>query len=411
MTPWDVVTERFDEVAPLISLPDSLKKSLLVPYREVSVEVPVTMDDGRLEVYMGFRVQHNGARGPMKGGIRYHQSADRKEVRALAALMSLKTALVDIPFGGAKGGVTVDPTQLSHRELERLTRRFVSRISIVLGPYRDIPAPDVGTNPGIMAWVLDEYGRKNGYTPAVVTGKPVSLGGSLGRVEATGRGTVHVLREAAQAAGIEVRGSTSVIQGFGNVGYHAAKFLDEYGSKVIAVSDVAGAIHCEDGLDIHALSQHVKTTGSVVGFSGADAIDGDTLLHVPCDFLVPAALGGVVQGKEAASKIQAKMVVEGANDPLDPDADAALAEAGTIVVPDILANAGGVVVSYLEWSQNLQQFRWAADQVNTELGKVLSRAFDDVHAFAQEHSVGYRKAAYAIAIQRLAQAETQRGAQ
>jgi len=409
MSHWDMVVRRFDEVARFISLSDQLKKSLLIPFREVTVEVPVRMDDGRLEVFMGYRVQHNGARGPMKGGIRYHPSADLAEVRALAALMTLKTALVEIPFGGAKGGVAVDPTQLSTDELERLTRRYVSRISLVLGAYRDIPAPDVGTNPGIMAWVLDEYGRKYGYTPAVVTGKPTSLGGSYGRVEATGRGVVHALKAAAREHGIPVQGGTAVVQGFGNVGYHAALFLAEEGVTIKAVADVGGAIMAEKGLDIEELTRHVKKTGTVAGFGGGEPIRDEAIFSVPCDFLVPAALGGVIDTAEQARAVDCRMIVEGANTPVGIAADAVLEERGIAVVPDILANAGGVIVSYLEWSQNLQQFRWELDQVNAQLEKVMTRACREVFAFARDKSVSLRTAAFAIAVQRVAEAETQRG--
>ena len=386
-----------------------MKKSLLIPFREVTVEVPVRMDDGRLESFVGYRVQHNGARGPMKGGIRYHQSADLPEVRSLAALMTLKTALVDIPFGGAKGGVQVDPTRLSQPELERLTRRFISRISLVLGPYRDVPAPDVGTNPTIMAWVMDEFGRKYGYSPAIVTGKPVSLGGSLGRNEATGRGVVFCLEQAARDAGIPVAGSRAVIQGFGNVGYHAAKFLSEKGAKVTAVADVSGAIHAEGGLDLDALSRHVKATGHVAGFAGSDALRGDDIFRIPCEFLIPAALSSVIATPEHAREVQCRMIVEGANGPLTPQADAVFRERGIIVVPDILANAGGVIVSYFEWTQNLQQYRWELDHVNTQLEKVLTRAYREVFDFAKERNVSMRTAAFAIAIQRVADAEIQRG--
>ena len=409
MNDWDVVVSRFDEVAKFISLSEPMKRSLLTPFREVTVEVPVRMDDGRLESFLGYRVQHNGARGPMKGGIRYHQSADLHEVRALAALMTLKTALVDIPFGGAKGGVTVDPNTLSSDELERMTRRFISRISLVLGPYRDVPAPDVGTNPGIMAWVLDEYGRTYGYTPAVVTGKPVSLGGSYGRIEATGRGVVWCLRQAAQDAGIPLEGTTAVVQGFGNVGYHAANFLSGLGVKVIGVADVSGAVHDERGLDIEALGRHVKQTGHVTNFPGAEVIASDSLFRIPCDFLVPAALSSVIATAEQARAVQCRMIVEGANSPVTPEADAVFAQRGITVVPDILANAGGVIVSYFEWSQNLQQFRWELDQVNQQLEKVLARAYREVFKFAQERSVTLRTAAYALAVQRVAEAEQQRG--
>lgn len=409
MNDWDAVVSRFDEVAKFIDLSDPVKKSLLIPFREVTVEVPVRMDDGRLESFLGYRVQHNGARGPMKGGIRYHESADLAEVRALAALMTLKTALVDIPFGGAKGGVMVDPNKLSINELERLTRRFTSRISLLLGSYRDIPAPDVGTNPGIMAWVLDEYGRKYGYTPSVVTGKPVSLGGSYGRVEATGRGVVFLLEQAAHDHGIPLKGGSAVVQGFGNVGYHAASFLAEKGVRVVAVSDVSGGVYDDKGLDVQALSRHVKETGHVVDFPGAEVVAGDRVPFLQCDFLVPAALGGVIDSEQQAMEVQCKLIVEGANAPVGPAADKVLADRGVTVVPDILANAGGVVVSYFEWCQNLQQYRWELEQVNAALEKTLRKAYADVNGFAQGRAVTLRTAAYAIAVQRVADAERQRG--
>lgn len=409
MNDWDAVVSRVDHVAKLIDLPEHAKKSLLIPFREVTVEVPVRMDDGRLESFLGYRVQHNGARGPMKGGIRYHQDADQLEVRALAALMTLKTALVDIPFGGAKGGVMVDPSKLSQNELERLTRRFISRISLVLGSYRDIPAPDVGTNPGIMAWVLDEYGRKYGYTPSVVTGKPVSLGGSYGRVEATGRGVVFCLEQAATDLGIKLPGCTAVVQGFGNVGFHAASFLSEKGVKVLAISDVSGCVYNDKGLDIQALSKHVRDSGKLSGYAGGDTIPGDKIFTIAADFLVPAALSSVIATAEQARAVQCKLIVEGANAPVTPEADEILRERGIVVVPDILANAGGVVVSYFEWCQNLQQYRWELDQVNTALEKTLRKAYSEVREFAKRRDISLRTAAYAIAVQRVADAEHQRG--
>jgi glutamate dehydrogenase (NAD(P)+) len=409
MNDWQIVVSRFDEVAKLISLAEPMKKSLLLPFREVTVEVPVRMDDGRLESFLGYRVQHNGARGPMKGGIRYHEKADLEEVRALAALMTLKTALVDIPFGGAKGGVQVDPNRLSQAELERLTRRFVSRISLMLGPYRDVPAPDVGTNPGIMAWVMDEYGRKYGYTPAMVTGKPISLGGSLGRIEATGRGVVHCLKLAARDAGIPLEGARVVVQGFGNVGFHAAMFCAQAGMRVVAAADVGGAIHDERGLDLDALSRHVRATGHVTSFPGSEQLRGDDIFRIPCEFLIPAALSSVISTPAHAREVQCRMIVEGANAPLTPQADEIFRERGIVVVPDILANAGGVIVSYFEWTQNLQQYRWELEAVNSALEKQLNKAYAEVFAFAQERSVTLRTAAYAIAVQRVADAEMQRG--
>jgi glutamate dehydrogenase (NAD(P)+) len=405
-----IVRSQFDRAADLIGLESYMRRILLAPFREVTVEVPVRMDDGRIEVFTGYRIQHNGARGPCKGGIRYHPEADHDEVLGLATIMTWKTALMDIPFGGAKGGVTVDPRKLSKLELERLTRRFTQRIAIVLGPYRDIPAPDVNTNAQVMAWILDEYSSRQGYTPAVVTGKPVALGGSLGREEATGRGVMYVMAEYARDFGIPLKGARVVIQGFGNVGAHLARLLAaEAGATVIAVSDVDGGILNEKGLDIPGLAAHAAERKPVSEWKGGKAITNDELWSIPCEWLVPAALGGVITKEKNAKTIDCKVVVEGANEPTTPTADLILEERGIRVIPDFLANAGGVTVSYYEWAQNLQQYRWTHEQVNRELKATITKAYEAVRDMAKTKNATFRTAAYAIALQRVADAERLRG--
>jgi glutamate dehydrogenase (NAD(P)+) len=405
-----IVASHFEKAANIINLEAYMRRILLAPFREVTVEVPVRMDDGRIEVFTGYRIQHNGARGPCKGGIRFHPEADHDEVLGLATIMTWKTALMDIPFGGAKGGITVDPKKLSKLELERLTRRFTQRIAIVLGPYRDIPAPDVNTNAQVMAWILDEYSSRQGYTPAVVTGKPISLGGSLGREEATGRGVMYVMEEYARDFGIPLKGGRVVIQGFGNVGSHLARLLDvEAGAKVVAVSDVEGGIHNDKGLDLPGLLAHVAQKRPVSEWKGGKRITNEELWTVPCEWLVPAALGGVITKEANAKTVDCKVVVEGANEPTTPTADLILEERGIPVLPDFLANAGGVTVSYYEWAQNLQQYRWTHEQVNRELKATITKAYAAVRDLAKEKAVAFRTAAYGIALQRVAEAERLRG--
>ncbi len=405
-----IVASQFERAANLINLDAYMRRILLAPFRAVTVEVPVRMDDGRIEVFTGYRIQHNGARGPCKGGIRYHPEADHDEIFGLATIMTWKTALMDIPFGGAKGGVTVDPKRLSTLELERLTRRFTQRIAIVLGPYRDIPAPDVNTNAQVMAWILDEYSNRHGYTPAVVTGKPLSLGGSLGREEATGRGVMYVMQEYARDFGIPLKGSRVVIQGFGNVGGHLARLLDaEAGAKVVAVTDVDGGIYNDQGLDVPGLLAHAAQRRPVAEWKGGKRITNAELWTIPCDWLVPAALGGVITKEANARTLDCKVVVEAANEPTTPTADAILEERGIPVIPDFLANAGGVTVSYYEWAQNLQQYRWTHEQVNKELKATITKAYAAVRDLAKEKAATFRTAAYAIALQRVAEAERLRG--
>lgn len=404
-----IAQSQFDRAAEIIGLEEYMRRILTTPFREVQVEVPVRMDDGRIEVFTGYRIQHNGARGPCKGGIRFHPEADHDEILGLATIMTWKTALMDIPFGGAKGGVTVDPRRLSKLELERLTRRFTQRVAIVLGPYRDIPAPDVNTNAQVMAWILDEYSSRHGYTPAVVTGKPISLGGSLGREEATGRGVMYVMKEYARDSGIPLRGGRVAIQGFGNVGSHLARLLvAEADARVIAVSDVDGAIVNEQGLDVPGLIEHLAGGHPLAEWGQADHVTNEQLLTLRCDWLVPAALGGVLTEANAPT-LDCKVVVEAANNPTTPAADLALEQRSIPVIPDFLANAGGVTVSYYEWAQNLQQYRWTHDKVNDELKHTITRAYVAVRDLANREGTALRTAAYAIALRRVAEAERLRG--
>jgi glutamate dehydrogenase (NAD(P)+) len=402
-----ITDEQFIVAAEHMKLEPDIQMLLRTPYREMIVQIPVRMDDGHLEMFHGYRVQHNAVRGPYKGGLRFHPEVDLNEVRSLAALMTWKTALVDIPFGGAKGGVTCDPTKMSRKELQSLTRGLTQKLDMAFGVYRDIPAPDVNTNAQVMAWIMDEYGKKHGYTPAIVTGKPVNLGGSLGREQATGRGTMIITREACKAFGIDLKKATIAIQGFGNVGSWAAKFLAECGAKIVAVSDVKGGILGQTGLDIPKLMEHVNHTGSVVDFPGTKEIDNDELLTLKADILVPAALGGVLHEGNAGD-VQARMIVEAGNSPVTTAADEVLRKRGIIVVPDILVNAGGVTVSYFEWVQNLQQVRWDLDHVNGELEKKMVDAWRQVHRVHEEQKLPMRIAAYVVALDRVAEATRQR---
>jgi glutamate dehydrogenase (NAD(P)+) len=407
-----IVENQFEMAASLIGIEPAMQELLKVPFRTVSVEVPVRMDDGRLEVYRGYRIQHNGARGPCKGGVRYHPEADEEEVLGLATTMTWKTALLDVPFGGAKGGVQVKARDLSQRELEAVTRQFTRRIAILIGPYRDIPAPDMNTNQQVMAWMLDEYSAKNGYTPAAVTGKPISLGGSLGREEATGRGCMLTMRDYSRDSGIPIEGGTVVIQGFGNVGAHLALFLHELGAKVIGVSDVYGGIHNDGGLDVPALFEHTyKQRKPVAEFAGGDVMANadEDIWKISCDWLVPAALGSVITKEKNANDIDCKVVVEAANSPTTPIGDKILEARGIQVLPDFLVNAGGVVVSYFEWTQNLQQEPWTLEQVNHGLETRMAKAYNAVRDLAETKGVPWRTSALAIALQRVADAEYLRG--
>src|ERR671924_539740 len=409
LNPFEAVNFFFDRAADHIGLADEMRAVFRSSYRELTVQVPVRMDDGRLEVFTGYRVQHNAARGPYKGGVRYHPDADLDEVRALASLMTWKTAVVDIPFGGAKGGVQCDPQLMSVREKQRLTRRFTQMISYILGINRDIPAPDVNTDAQTMAWMMDAYSSRYGYTPAIVTGKPVELGGSLGRQAATGRGVVIVTEEAAKYLGKPLEGATVAIQGFGNVGSWTARIIIEHGCKVVAVSDVRGGIYQPAGLDIARVMTHVQETGSHVECPGTEPVSNDDLLLLDVDWLIPAALGGVITARNA-DQIKARVIVEAANHPVTPEADAILADRGVIVLPDIMANSGGVTVSYFEWTQNIQQYRWEEDRVNTELRKIMTKMFTDVCDFKEHHEkASWREAAFALGVERVAQAVQLRG--
>ncbi|HKY15143.1 MAG TPA: Glu/Leu/Phe/Val dehydrogenase dimerization domain-containing protein [Microthrixaceae bacterium] len=404
----EAVNAYIDDAADLIDLTPEMRLTLMHPTREISVQIPVRRDDGGLMLARGYRVQHNDSRGPFKGGIRYHPSVDLSEVRALASLMTWKTALVDVPFGGAKGGVEVDRSSLSVHELERLTRRFTLMIASDLGPYRDIPAPDMNTDSQVMAWLMDEYSDHAGYSPAVVTGKPLSLGGAPGREEATGLGCVFVLEEFCRTNHRELVGLRVAIQGFGNVGGSMAWELFRRGAKVVAVSDVTGGRHDHGGLDITSLREWVRGGRTLAEMVEGEAIDNDELLALDCDVLVPAALGEVLhQGN--AGRVGARVVLEAANYPVTPAADEMLRERDVTVIPDILANAGGVTGSYFEWTQNIQQFTWKQDRFNAELADRMKSAYEIVQRTADRHECTLRRAAYAIGIHRVAEATRIRG--
>ncbi len=410
INPFETAKRQVDIVADLIGINGGIREVLKQPKRELTVHFPVRMDDGSYRIYTGHRVQYNMARGPTKGGIRYHPQVTLDEVRALAAWMTWKCAVVNIPYGGAKGGVICDPKAMTKGELERLTRRYASEISSIIGPEIDIPAPDVYTDSQTMSWIMDTYSMQKGYSvPGVVTGKPIALGGSEGRGEATGRGCSYVIREAAKDAGVRVKGGTVAVQGFGNAGSVTANLLhDEQGATIVAVSDSRGGIYKAEGLNPHAVEEHKRKTGSVVGFPGTKAISNEELLESNVDILVPAALENQITGKNA-DRIRAKMVAEAANGPTLPDADTVLFEKKITVLPDILANAGGVTVSYFEWAQDIQGFFWTLEEVNQRLERVMTRSYADVHKVAQERKVHNRTAAYVLAIQRVVDAIKIRG--
>ncbi len=408
LSPYEIAQHYFDVAADRLGLADDVRTVVGTAYREVQVQIPVRREDGRIHVYSGYRVQHNGARGPYKGGIRFHQEVDLDEVRALAALMTWKTAIVDVPFGGAKGGVNVPAGECTPAELQTITRSFMSKISKLLGPTRDIAAPDVNTNAQTMAWMMDEYGKLNGHTLGIVTGKPISLGGSLGRDAATGRGVIMCFTEAADALGLAPENCRVVVQGFGNVGSWAARIVQDLGARIVGVSDALGAVHCEAGIDAHALRAHLGDGGALAEFDGVDVITSDELLALDCEILIPAALGGLIHGGNADT-IRAKVVLEGANGPTTPAADDILQDNGVFVVPDVLANAGGVVVSYFEWVQNLQHFRWSEEDVNDRLGVIMSRAYRQVASRASEDRVPMRTAAFELGIERVVDAAKLRG--
>ncbi|MCS7151383.1 MAG: Glu/Leu/Phe/Val dehydrogenase [Endomicrobia bacterium] len=408
--------EQLETTAKIINLDYGILQKLKYPKRTLIVSVPIRCDDGKIRVFTGYRVQHNLDRGPGKGGIRYHPDVDLDEVTALAMWMTWKCAVVNIPYGGAKGGVVCDPSKLSEQELEHITRRYISEIGIIIGPEKDIPAPDVNTNPRIMAWVMDTYSMNIGYSvPGVVTGKPLSLGGSRGRTEATGRGVVYITQQACEFYNIDLAKATIVIQGFGNVGYNAARIFYEMGCKVIAVSDVNGGVYNPDGLDIIDLYKYTLKNKTVVGYKNAKNITNKQLLELKCDILIPAAIEGQIT-KENADKVQAKLIVEAANGPTTPDADRILAKKGVKVVPDILANAGGVIVSYFEWVQSLQAYFWKEKDVQERLKEVMVNAFNEVVDVMKTYNnklpngkYDMRTSAMILAVNRVAEAAILRG--
>ena len=401
--------QQLDAVAKRLALDPGVHERLRYPRRALVVSVPTRMDDGRTEVFLGYRVHHNTVLGPTKGGLRYHPGVSLAEVSALAMLMSWKCALMELPYGGAKGGVTCEPGQMSRTELEHMTRRYTSEIMLVIGPDLDIPAPDMGTDEQTMAWIMDTYAMTQGRTvPGVVTGKPLLVGGSAGRRDATGRGLVYILGQAVREIGLELRGAQVAIQGFGNVGSVTARLLWREGTTVTAVSDARGGVFNARGLDIRALAAHVAGAGTVAGFPDGDPISNAELLERPCDVLVPAALGGQITERNA-DRVRAKIIVEGANGPTSPEADEILADRGVLVIPDILANAGGVIVSYFEWVQGLQYHFWRESEINSRLQEIMTRAFNRVNAMAKRERVNLRTAALMVGIRRVAEAHELRG--
>ena len=407
--PWEMALRQFNHAADHLTLKRGIRDFLVLPHRELTVNFPVQMDDGAAQVFTGYRVHHSTVLGPTKGGIRYAPEVDLDEVRALAMWMTWKCALMHLPYGGAKGGVSVDPRTLSRAELEHLTRRYATEISIVIGPKSDIPAPDVGTNDQIMAWIMDTYSMHAGHSvPAVVTGKPVSIGGSAGRREATGRGVMIATREAAAHAGLSLRDARVVVQGYGNVGSVSAYLLRDQGCRIIGLSDIYGAIHDPNGIDPRAALRHVQQHGRLEGFPGAEPISNAQLLELPCDILVPAAIEGQITRANAA-RINTKLIVEGANGPTTPDADDILNGRGVLIVPDILANAGGVVVSYFEWVQDLSSLFWSEEEINERLEPIMVNAFRGVVKLAKDREVDLRTAALIYAVQRVADALMTRG--
>lgn len=408
MTSAEAANFYFRKAARLMDVGERIETLLATPLREVRVQVSIELDNGEIRTFRGYRVQHDNSRGPMKGGLRYHPAVDDDETLGLASLMTWKTAVVNLPYGGAKGGIAVDPSTLSLKELERLTRKFVDQIHDIIGPTRDIPAPDVNTNPQVMAWIMDQYSKYHGHSPAVVTGKPLDLYGSRGREAATGRGLLFVAREILRDVNLPMKGTRFAVQGFGNVGSHVARLLHEDGAAVVAVSDVNGGIENARGLDVPALFEHVRRTGSVRGFAGGAACTNEDVLTCDCDVLVPAALGGVIT-REVAAGVRARIVLEGANAPCTPEADEVFEQRGVLVVPDILANAGGVTVSYFEWVQNLQHVAWDEERVNGELERVMKEAYEKVGQISRSRNLPLRTSAYVLAIGRVGKATVLRG--
>lgn len=409
VNPYDICVRQFDKIADVLKLEPGIREFLIKPKRQLIVSVPVELDNGSYVVFDAYRVQHNTARGPAKGGIRFHQDVTLDEVKALATWMTWKCALVNVPFGGAKGGVACDPTKMSPKEIERLTRRFTAEISIIIGPEKDIPAPDVNTNAQTMSWIMDTYSLLRGYSvPGVVTGKPLFIGGSLGRDAATGRGVTFVVEEAAKRLKLDPAETRVVVQGFGNVGSNAALLLYELGFKIVGICDVYGAVYNENGIDIKKAVDYVHSTGKVVGLPNTEPVSHEEFLILPCDILVPAALEAQITG-ENADKIKAKIIAEGANGPTTPEADEILDDKGVLVIPDILANAGGVTVSYFEWVQDLMAHYWTETEVNSKLEKIMKDAFNQVYDSAVAQDISMRDAAYMLAVARVAEATRIRG--
>ena len=410
--PYENMLAVLDEAASRLGLKEADYITLRYPEREMIVSIPVRMDNGEMKVFEGYRVQHNSARGPYKGGIRFHQNSDLDEVKALAAWMSLKCAIVNIPYGGAKGGIKVDPSKLSRDELIRLTRRYTTRILPIIGPDQDIPAPDVNTNGEVMGWIMDTYSMFKGHSvPGVVTGKPIEIGGSIGRTEATGRGVTIITRQCLEHLGMSYENSAYAIQGMGNVGGTAAQILYDKGCKIVAVSDYSGGVYNENGLDIPAIRTYLSDkTKALIDYVSDDVkhISNDEVITCCCDVLIPAALENQITGENAAG-VQAKVIIEAANGPTTVEADKILEEKGIVVVPDILANAGGVVVSYFEWVQNIQSMAWDLDEVNRTLKKIMNKAYDEVDAMSRDNKVTMRMGAYMVAINRICTAGKMRG--
>jgi glutamate dehydrogenase (NAD(P)+) len=407
--PWGIYLQQVDRVVPYLGNLARWAETLKRPKRALIVDVPIHLDNGTVAHFEGYRVQHNTSRGPGKGGVRFHQDVTLSEVMALSAWMSVKNAAVNVPFGGAKGGIRVDPKTLSIGELERVTRRYTSEIGIIIGPTKDIPAPDVNTNEKVMAWMMDTYSMNEGSTATgVVTGKPVDLGGSLGRREATGRGVFTVGCEAAKRIGLDIPSARVAVQGFGNVGGIAAKLFAQAGSRIVAVQDHGGTIYKEAGLDVNALLAHVERNGSVKGYADAEVLANDAFWDVPCDILIPAALEGQLTAANAG-RIQAKMVIEGANGPTTPQADDILHERNVLVLPDVIANAGGVTVSYFEWVQDFSSFFWTEEEINARLVRIMQDAFSAVWQVAQDHKVSLRTATFIVACKRILHSREMRG--
>jgi len=410
INPFQIALKQLEEAAKILNLDKGMFDMLSHPKRVLTVSIPVKMDDGSMRVFTGYRSQHNDARGPYKGGIRYHPDVTIDEVKALSMWMTWKCAIADIPYGGGKGGIICNPKDMSENELERMTRRFAYMISDIIGPHTDIPAPDVYTGGKEMAWIMDTYSALKGnfVQPELITGKPIPIGGSLGRNEATGRGLAYTVREAAKELGINMKESTTVVQGFGNAGQFSSKLVQDQGAKVIAASDTQGAIINSEGISADALMKHKKETGSVVGFDGSRSISNEELLETECTILIPAALENQIT-KNNAGKIKAKIVAEAANGPTTPEADEVLYENGILVIPDILANGGGVTVSYFEWLQNLRRDYWTEEEVNNRLDKNITKSFHDVYDAHKKYNVDMRKAATLLAINRVAEATKIRG--